>query len=477
MRRLSVWMLVLVVAAPLAGLVLAARGGVAPLARGAAAVLGALAPAPASAQSNLQFKPVPRDSVTELERARSSRRTRVHISAETPAPPAPAVVPEPPAPPESGEAQAPEAVVRTGDLTRVGSDIHVEKDEVVNGDVTAVRGDITVDGTVNGSVVSFGGNVSLSSTARVEGDVVCIGGQLREDPGAYVSGERVTALGGRREELARRLRHARGGRGLFWPEAVAGVDLAGALVRALVALGLAWLVAWLFQGRIAAGSEVLKRQPAMSLGVGALVHALFIPSVIALALVVVLLCITIIGIPLALAALLGYGLFFLVFWLFGLTVGSAVIGQRLTARGGAASAPLVQSALIGAALVLGVGFAGHLLNAVGLWPIGKLLRVLAVLVTIVLGTMGGGAWLKWEFESGLFGQWWGRARGGNWRRTPAPAPASPYGPPPVSPYGPPAAQAAPVPPPPPPAAPPESFMPPGEAPPPPPPGPGPTPGS
>src|SRR5512143_1841524 len=104
MRRLSVWMLVLVVAAPLAGLVLAARGGVAPLARGAVAVIGALAPAPALAQSSLEFKPVPRDSVTELERARSSRRTRVHVSSEIPATPAPGVVREPPAPPESGEA-------------------------------------------------------------------------------------------------------------------------------------------------------------------------------------------------------------------------------------------------------------------------------------------------------------------------------------------------------------------------------------
>ncbi len=475
MRRLTGWILVLVVAVPLAIFGLVASAGIGPLARGTAALLTALAPRCASAQSDLQFKPVPADSVPTLERERSRRRMRVRVSADVPDSPE-APVPEPPAPPDTPEAPPAEHVVRTGDLTRVGSDIHIEKDEVVNGDVTAMRGDVTVDGTVNGSVVSFGGDVILNSTARVEGDVVCIGGQLREEPGAYVSGERVTALGGRRAELERRLRHARGGRGLLVPETMEAVDLAGTLLRGLIALGLTWLIAWLFQGRISAGLEVLRRQPGLSLGIGALVHALFIPSVIALALVVVLLCITIIGIPLALAALLGYGLFFVVFWLFGLTVGAAFIGQRIVARRGGDALPLLQAALIGVLVVWGIRFAGHLLSAVGLWPLGKMFSVLMVLVTIVLGTMGGGAWLKWEFESGIFGQWWGRARGGGWRRTPAPATAAPYGPPPASPYGPPAAMTAPEPAPPPPA-PPESFMPPGETPPAPPAGPGPASGA
>jgi len=474
MRRLYLWILVLVIAAPLVGLAIVSRTGIVPLAKGAAATLTALAPPAASAQSTLEFKPVPAESLPALERERASRQRRVRAPAapvvpsvpEATIPPVPS--PEPPLPPEP--------VVRIGNLTRVGSDIHVEKDEVVRGDVTAIRGDITVDGTVNGSVVSFGGNVYLSSTARVDGDVVCIGGELREDPGAYVSGERVTALGGRGEELARRLRRGHVGRVRVVDTGDFG-DVVRAMMRFLVALGLTWLVAWLFQSRIAAGAEIMKRQPALSLGIGALVHALVIPSVIALALVVALLCITIIGIPLALAAVLGYGLFFVVFWLFGLVIGAAVLGGWLAAKRGTATLTLLQTAMLGVLIVGGVRFFGDVLRVAG-WGLGGLFYFLSGLVMVVLGVMGGGAWLKWEFESGIFGHWWGRARSGNgWRRPGGPVPASPYGPPPASPYGPPVATA---PPPPPPPAAPESYMPPAPEPPAapaPPPGQDPTPGA
>ena len=97
-----------------------------------------------------------------------------------------------------------------------------------------------------------------------------------------------------------------------------------------------------------------------------------------------------------------------------------------------------------------------LVDDTGLDGLGKVLAVLAVLTAIVLGTMGGGAWLKWEFTEGLFGQWRGRWEGRNAARVPP----APYGPPPVSPYGPAAAVAPPMPPPTPPAS-PGAYMPPG----------------
>ena len=249
-------------------------------------------------------------------------------------------------------------------------------------------------------------------------------------------------------------------------------------MRLLVATGLTVLVAWLFQQRIAVGAETFRRQPGVSLGIGALVHALFIPSIVVLALVMVLLCITIVGIPLALAALVGYVLFFAVFWIFGLAVGAAVIGQRIAANRGTPATPLWQSALLGVLVVGGTRFLGRLFvitDVPGLDWLGKALIVLTVLVAIVLGTMGGGAWLKWEFTEGLFGRWRGRWEGRNAAR-PGTVPPAPYGPPPGSPYGPAAAvvppDAVPVPPPGTPAS-PGDRTPPGPE----PPSSGPTPGS
>ena len=434
------------------------------MAKTAVALFEAAGPRRAAAQvTTLPFKSLPPESVSTLERDRPARH-RVHVSVDVPEVPAvpevpeTAVVPEAPEPPP-----VPEHVTRAGDLTRVGSDIHIEQDEFVRGDVTALRGDITVDGTVHGAVVSFVGDIYLNATARVDGDVVCIGGELHEEQGAYVSGERVTALsGGRGERIARHLRMSQSGRQRDW--GWGGLKIFGALMRLLVAIGLTVLVAWLFQGRIAVGAETLKRQPALSLGIGALVHALFIPSVVALALVMALLCITIVGIPLALAALVGYLLFFAVFWIFGLVVGAAVVGERIAARRGVSAMPVGQSALLGALMVAGAGFVGSVLAIMGvpvLGGLGKLVVVLSMITVVVMGVMGGGAWLKWESTEGLFGQWRGRWEGRNAARVPP----APYGPPPASPYGPAAAAAPSAPPPAAPAS-PGTYMPPGPEPPP-----------
>jgi len=230
MRRLGV--LILALAAPVLGLAVLLHGGPAAMARATVALLDAVGPQQAFAQvTTLPFKSLPPESVSTLERARTARR-HIRLSVDVPESPA---VPEPPAPPEAPETPeapaAPERVTRAGDMTRVGSDIHVDQDEVVRGDVTAIRGDITVDGTVHGGVVSFGGDIYLNPTARVDGDVVCIGGELHEEPGAYVSGERVTALGGGRgERIARRLHvgQSRHERDWGW----GGLKVFGALMRA-----------------------------------------------------------------------------------------------------------------------------------------------------------------------------------------------------------------------------------------------------
>ena len=470
MRRLGVLIVALALIIPAAGLALVSLCGPVALGRATVALLDAVGPPQVAAQvQTLPFKSLPPESVSTLERERSGRR-RVRVSVDVPEVPAAPEVPDvSEAPKVSEPPDVTEHVTRSGDITRVSNDIHIERDEIVRGDVTAIRGDITVDGTVHGGVVSFGGDIYLNPTARVDGDVVCIGGELHEEPGAYVSGQRVTALGGRGESLARRL-HVRPSRG-DWDWGWGGLRLFGALLRLLVAAGLTLLIAWLFQGRIAIGAETLRRQPALSLGIGALVLALAIHSVVALALIMALLCITIVGIPLALAALVGYALFFLVFWLFGLVVGATVIGQHITARRGAPPVPVWQSAVLGVVLVLGIRFFGRVLQTLGvagLHGLGTLVIVLTVLAAAVMGTIGGGAWLKWEFTEGLFGQWRGRWEGRSAARTATVPPAS-YGPPPASPYGPPAAAeppAAPAAP-----APPETYMPPGE---PQPPGPPPT---
>jgi len=97
-----------------------------------------------------------------------------------------------------------------GDRVQFFQSINVSSDETVgdvvcmfcsihmagtSGDTVAILGDIVVDGTAKGDVVSVGGGVKLSEDASVGGDVVAIGRGLYRHPNATVKGETVSQSG------------------------------------------------------------------------------------------------------------------------------------------------------------------------------------------------------------------------------------------------------------------------------------------
>ena len=393
----------------------------------------------AQAAGRLEFHPVPSESAETI--------TRRAGGASAPVPP-PTAMPESPTPPE------PPRIVKSGDIMRVGSDIHVASDEVVHGSVSAIGGDVTVDGHVQGDVTAMSGDVFLGSTARVDGDVVSVGGQLHEEPGAYVGGQRVSAMPGRR------LRHLRA---LHREEESEGMGPVGAaFVWLIVLLALSLGIVQLTPGRTAAAVETLRRAPLLSFGIGALILALIIPSVIALCLVVAFLCITIIGIPLALAAMVGYALFFAVFGVWGFVVGAGAVGEGVIARQRAAAAagpgpagaavvvgdpaspparrwntaPVVRGVAVGVLAMAGALVVGTVLGSASMPApfrvLGGFMFVIAIIALSTSALAGGGAWLRSEFATGTLGRWWDR-------RKPRGAPIAP----PVAATPPPAAAAPP----------------------------------
>jgi hypothetical protein len=78
------------------------------------------------------------------------------------------------------------------DMVRVFADAEVPAGERVEGDVVAVFGSVTVRGQVSGNAVAVFGSVRLDSAATVDGDAVAIGGTLELEPGASVSGQSVS---------------------------------------------------------------------------------------------------------------------------------------------------------------------------------------------------------------------------------------------------------------------------------------------
>jgi len=397
-----------------------------------------LRPGDVIAGETLRFREVPPESVDRVTR----RGTRAAL----PSVPAPPTVPAPPEPPAL---PAPPQIVKTGDVMRVGSDIHIARDEVVRGSVSAISGDVTVDGHVEGDVSALRGDVYLGPTARVDGDVVSAGGQIHEEPGAYVGGQRVTALPGSRVRRSHRLTEREVGGHVG--------RVVAAMVWMIIWLGVAWAIAQLAPARTAAAVGTLQRVPLLSFGIGALILALIIPSLIALCLVVAFLCITIIGIPFALAALLGYGLFFVVFGVWGYIVGAGALGALIVERRTMASAPAAEAAspaatsrgvLTGVALLTGTLVLGSMFGG-PLRFLGGFMFVIAIILMSFLTVAGGGAWVRSEFETGTLGRWWQR------RKMP-PGPAATSAPRPPAPPSPPPPPAPPSPP-----SPPSAYAPPG----------------
>lgn len=70
-------------------------------------------------------------------------------------------------------------------------DVTVDSNEVVDGDLTVIAGDATIDGTVRGDLTVIMGNATISGTV---GDVDVVGGTVFQRPGAAIGG--ISALDG-----------------------------------------------------------------------------------------------------------------------------------------------------------------------------------------------------------------------------------------------------------------------------------------
>ncbi len=236
----------------------------------------------------------------------------------------------------------PAAAAQEGsDRVQFGGDIVIGQDEVVNGDVFTMGGNITVDGKVLGdvtamggwvkvggevvgNVAAFGNNVVLDSTAVVNGSATSIGGRVDRAPGAVVRGA---------------VSQGRPGSPPSFPSG--GFNFLFGFVQALgfavlLFLGTALAVA-MFPTHTSVVERTITEAPWASLGVG------FLTLVVLLVLSLPLLC-TCIGFPLAWLA------YFLA-TLFGLVALGAIIGRRLLIAAGNHTATYLVAALVGVAVI------------------------------------------------------------------------------------------------------------------------------
>ncbi len=213
--------------------------------------------------------------------------------------------PEAPEPPELPQLDVGQRVSITSSVTveegevaetavAVGGDVRVDGE--VERDVVAVGGAVRVNGRVGGEVVAVGGSVYAGPDAVIEGNVTSVGGQVEREPGAQIGGQvsEVSMTGaffdsgrfrGERDDWHREIdgRMERIG------------DVFGHAVGLVVLVLLIALVTVLGRAPVERVAAKAAHDPWRALIAGFLTELLFFPV---LAVIVLILVISVVGIPL-----------------------------------------------------------------------------------------------------------------------------------------------------------------------------------
>lgn len=225
------------------------------------------------------------DLVVQLSYRDAAARRALFESPQAP-PAAAADAPDPP----SGADRRPSR--RSDSRVRIGGGVTVEADEIVAGDVVVIGGSARVNGEVRGDVVAVGGSVELGPNAVVTGDTVVVGGTLRRDPTADVRGEiQQISLGDFGDWRLRSF-------GPWWDSGLSSMfRLMSTLVRVSVLCLLVGLVMVLARDQVDRVGRRAAAEPVKSGAIGILSQLLFVPLLVV---TIVVLVVTIIGIPLLL---------------------------------------------------------------------------------------------------------------------------------------------------------------------------------
>lgn len=249
-----------------------------------------------------------------------------------------------------------------GDVRAAGGTVSIERDATIRGRATLAGGSVNVSGRVEGRLRAYGGAVridgEIGGDAEIAAEEIYIGPQARiagrllyRGPHAPQVVEGAVIEGG--------VEHGRH----MWQ----GIDEDGAIARAVArVLRMLW-----FAGVFVLGALLVAVLPRFTREAAATVRGSTLASLglgfavlVLVPLLAVFLCLTIIGIPLAFAVLLGYGLLLMLGFLTGaLFLGDAALGL---ARPGGTDATawrilFLLLALVGIAFIRRLPMVGDLL--------------------------------------------------------------------------------------------------------------------
>ena len=255
--------------------------------------------------------------------------------------------------------------------------------------VVAIGGSVTVLGRVNDDVVAVGGSVHLGPKAVVRGDVTSVGGRIDQSPGATING------GVNEVRIGPPHIHFNPA-GFFGPLAAwnpftGWFKLFGTLLRLGLVMLLAMLVALVAARPVERIGLRALQEPWLSGFTGLLAQLLFVPVLV---LTVVILAVSLIGIPLL--VLVPFGV---IAFLLAVLIGFTGVALRLGRWAVGPDRPMFVAMAVGIILVAVVTLVARVLALVPapLWPITWMIGVLGFLVEYVAWSVGLGAALLSRF--------------------------------------------------------------------------------
>jgi len=340
------------------------------------------------------------DSIIQLSYLDPARRREFLGLTDRAVPPPPVEAPRAPSVQEPGPPPAPDADrsrprrQHVGDRVRVMGSVTVPRDESVDGQVVAVLGSVRIDGSVTDQVVAVLGSVDLGPEASVDGDVVAVGGRVNRAEGARIRG-RVTEVNLPREAV---VGDGPWRRGPFTLWALSGTSrLFGTLFRVFVLGLLGSIVVLMLRQPVERIGQRVRSEPVKMALIGLLAQLLFLPALI---LSIVILALSIIGIP-----LLVFVPFLVVAVLFvllgGFTGAAYLLGGWAAGRAGVADDQPYARVWLGVVLILAPLLAARLFGLIG-GPFhfaAVLIASFALLLEYMVWTTGFGAALTTTFES------------------------------------------------------------------------------
>jgi len=198
------------------------------------------------------------------------------------------------------------------DIVKFGKDVAVEEDETIDGSVVTIGGNIKVKGTVTKDAVAVGGNVWVDSTGVIEGDAVSVGGEVKKESGAVIRGQKTQV--------------SFGPKGLFrFPPLVGGfygLAFLTRIIKIIFFLFVGIVVISIVPKNVAKVKEKIRQDFLKSALVGFAAEIMILP-------IFLLLIVTIIGIPIA---ILIQPLLILAALILGYTGTSYFIGEKMKER-------------------------------------------------------------------------------------------------------------------------------------------------